>query len=92
LREEGGAAINCHEMRVKEGRKARECGQARPELRRRATERNRGRKGGGRKEKEAPTCGTDLSAAQEKKKRQRGRGPLRGKGKWAGGPLGRKVR
>jgi hypothetical protein len=33
----GGAAINCHKMRVKEGRKASERGQARPELWRCAT-------------------------------------------------------
>jgi hypothetical protein len=33
-----------------------------------------------------------VSDSREKKKRQRGRGPLWGKGKWAGGPLGRKVR
>jgi hypothetical protein len=76
---------------LREERKARERGQARPELWRRAYGRSGGRKGGGRKEKEAPTGGTDMSVAQEKKKAARTRAAA-GKGKWAGGPLGRKVR
>jgi hypothetical protein len=69
---------------------AGEAEQARPELRWRAYGQSRGRKGGGRKEKEAPTGGASVSATHEKKKRRREGGPLRVKAKRAAGLLGRK--
>jgi hypothetical protein len=72
---------------LREERKARERWQARPELRRHAYGRNRGRKGGGRKEKEAPTGGTDLLAAQERKRKGSADGGRCGKRE--SGPVGR---
>jgi hypothetical protein len=75
---------------LREERKARERGQARPELWRRVYGRSGGRKGGGRKEKEAPTGGTDMSVAQEKKGSadvgRCGKGKV---GRWATGPKGK---
>jgi hypothetical protein len=54
---------------------------------------SRGRKGArgkrrGRRRQVGPQC----QRPQEKEKKRGRRGLLRGKGKWAGGPLGRKVR
>jgi hypothetical protein len=69
---------------------AGEAEQARPELRRRTYGQSRGRKAGGRKEKEAPKGGAPVSATHKKKKRRREGGPLRGKAKRAAWLLGRK--
>jgi hypothetical protein len=66
-------------------RRARGDGRVRPVSRSAPVGQRKGR-GGGRKEKGAPTGGTDVLATAGKGKRRRGRGPLQ---KGINGPAGR---
>jgi hypothetical protein len=87
LREEGARRLIAIKREQKMEGEARGAEQARSELRQRATGRSRGRKVGGRKEREVPTGGTGLSATQEKKKRRAGEAGHCGRrklGRWAG--------
>jgi hypothetical protein len=90
LREEGGAAINCHKTRLKGGKEGEGAlaGAARAAAARIRAEQRKER---GREEGEGGADRWDrlVSGSREKKKRQRGRGPLREKRKWAGGPKGK---
>jgi hypothetical protein len=83
--------VNCHKLRVNDGRERGRSGAGAAGAAAARDRAGQGKERGGRR-RGADRWGPDVSDHGKKEKKRGRRGPLRGRSKWAGGPLGRKVR